>query len=51
MADQVSVAVDDESDPETPSGVIAVPETLDWLPGLVTVTVLVTVHVKDVAPA
>ena len=31
-------------------GVMAVPETLDWLPGLVTDTVLVTVQVKVAVP-
>ncbi len=29
---------------------MAVPDTLDWLPGLVTDTVLVTVQVKLVVP-
>src|SRR5580704_2278643 len=40
-----------ESVAELVSGVIAVPETLDWLPGLVTETVLVTVQVNEVEPA
>ena len=44
------MAVDEESVAATTNGVMAVPETLDWFPGLVTVTVLVTVQVKLVVP-
>ena len=40
------MAVDEESAAATTNGVMAVPETPDWFPGLVTVTVLVTVQVK-----
>lgn len=43
-----TVAVDDESWAELLSGVMAEPVTLDWLPGLVTVTVLVMFQVKVV---
>ena len=42
-ADEVSVAAIDRA-------VMAVPETFDWLPGLVTVTVLVMVQVKLAEP-
>jgi hypothetical protein len=48
VAPQVRVADGDESVPTTASGVMAVPETLDWLPGLVTTTVFETFHVKVV---
>ena len=44
------VAVDEESVDGTVSGVMAVPDTFAWAPGLVTDTVLVTVQVKDVEP-
>jgi hypothetical protein len=43
-----TVAVDDESWDELLSGVMAEPVTLDWLPGLVTVTVLVMFQVNVV---
>ena len=44
------MAVDEESVADTATGVMAVPDTFDWSPGLVTVTVLVIVQVKDVVP-
>ena len=44
------MAVDDESVAVMGRAVMAVPETLDWSPGLVTVTVLVMVQVKLAAP-
>ena len=44
------VAVDDESVAELWSVVMAVPDTLDWVPGLVTVTVLVMFQVKVAEP-
>ena len=44
------MAVEEESVALTTSGVMAVPDTLDWLPGLVTDTVLVTVQVKVAEP-
>ena len=50
VADQVSVAPDWESVAESVTGVMAVPETEDLLPGLATDTVLVTVQVKDALP-
>jgi hypothetical protein len=49
-ADALVVAVDEESEDATVSGVMAVPDTFVWAPGPVTVTVLVTVHVNDVEP-
>ena len=50
VADQVLVAVDEESDPEMDRGVMAEPVELDWVPGLVAVTVLVTFQVKLAEP-
>ena len=50
VADQVKVAPDWVSVAVVVSGVIAVPETLDWLPGLATATVLVTVQLNEVDP-
>jgi hypothetical protein len=47
VADQARVAVDDESVAVTSIGVMAEPETSDWSPGLVTETVLVTVHENE----
>ncbi len=44
------MAVDDESVRRSLSVEMAVPLTLDWLPGLATLTVLVTFHVKVVEP-
>ena len=44
------MAVDDVSVADTVSGVMAVPAALDWSPGLVTDTVLVTVQVKVAEP-
>ena len=44
------MAVDEESVAVTGTGVMAVPETSDWSPGLVTDTVLVMVQVKLVDP-
>ena len=44
------VAVDDESEAVTGTGVMAVPETSDWSPGPVTDTVLVMVQVKVAEP-
>jgi N-acetylglutamate synthase/N-acetylornithine aminotransferase len=41
------VAVDDESVAVTSTGVMAEPEPSDWSPGLVTETVLVTVHENE----
>ncbi len=49
-ADQVRVAVDDESVAGTSTVAMAVPEGSDWSPGLVTLTALVTVQVKDAVP-
>jgi hypothetical protein len=48
VADQVSVAPDWVSVAELVTAVMAAPVTADLLPGLVTVTVLVTFQVKDV---
>ena len=50
VADQVRVAPDWESVAESVTGVMAVPETEDWLPGLATATVLVTVQVNEAVP-
>ena len=50
VADQVSVAPDWVSVAELETAVIAVPVTADLLPGLATVTVLVTVQVIAVVP-
>jgi hypothetical protein len=50
VADQVSVAPDWVSAAELETAVMAVPVTADLLPGLATVTVLVTVQVIDVVP-
>ena len=51
MADhEAMVAVDEESLAELSRAVMAVPETLDWAPGLVTDTVLVMVQVKLAEP-
>ena len=44
------MAVDEESVALIGRAVMAVPETLDWSPGLVTVTVLVMVQVKVAWP-
>jgi hypothetical protein len=44
------VAVEEESDAELLSVEMAVPVTLDWLPGLATATVLVTFQVNVVDP-
>ncbi len=40
--------MDRESDATMPRGVMSEPETLVWLPGLVTDTVLVMVQVNEV---
>jgi hypothetical protein len=50
VADQVSVWPDWLSVAELVTAVMAVPVTADLLPGLVTVTVLVTFQVNDVVP-
>jgi len=50
VADQVRVAPDWESVAEFVTGVMAVPETEDWFPGLETATVLVTVQVNEALP-
>src|ERR1700729_3742056 len=50
VADQVRVAPDWLSVAELVSGVMAPPDWLAWLPGLVTDTVLVMVHVKTAVP-
>ena len=47
VALQVSVAVDDESVAVGVNDVMAAPETLDLVPGLVTATVLVMVQVNE----
>jgi hypothetical protein len=47
---EVMVAADDESVAELWSVEMAVPVTLDWAPGLATVTVLVMFQVKEVDP-
>ena len=44
------VAVDDESEADGASVEMALPDTWDWVPGLVTDTALVTVHEKEVEP-
>ena len=44
------MAVDEESVARVGSAVMAVPETFDWVPGLVTLTVLVMVQVKVAEP-
>ena len=44
------VAVDDESEAEGVNVLMAVPETLVWVPGLVTLTVLVMVQVNVAVP-
>jgi hypothetical protein len=46
-----SVAVDEVSLALALTGAMAVPDTLDWVPGFVSVTVLVTVHVNGADPA
>ena len=46
MADQVKVAVDELSVAELVSVAMAVPDTFDWSPGLVTETTLVMSQVK-----
>ena len=46
MAANVVAATDDESVATTGKGVIAAPDTPDWSPGSVTVTVLAIVHVN-----
>jgi hypothetical protein len=46
----VRVAVLEESVALTPSGLMAAPDTLDWSPGPVTDTVLVTVQVNRTLP-
>jgi hypothetical protein len=45
-SDQVTTAVEDVSVADDVTGLMAVPDTLDWAPGPVAVTVLVTTHVK-----
>ena len=47
MAANVVVATDDESVATTAKGAMAAPDTPDWSPGSVTVTVLVIVHVNE----
>ncbi len=42
-----TVAVDEVSDTATVSGVMALPETFDWFPGLVAETWLVTAQVNE----
>jgi hypothetical protein len=44
------VAVDEESEAEGVSELMAVPDTLVWVPGLVTVTVLLMFQVKVADP-
>jgi hypothetical protein len=44
------VAVDEVSLAAAPTGVMAVPDRFDWLPGFVSVTVLVMVHVNGTDP-
>ena len=46
----VMVAADDESVAEGVSVEMALPDTWEWVPGLVTDTVLVTVHANEVEP-
>ena len=50
VADQVRVAVEDESAAGTSTVVMADPDGSDWSPGLVTVTALVTVQVNETEP-
>jgi hypothetical protein len=50
VAPKVSVAPDWVSVAAICRAVMAVPETLDWVPGLVTATVLVMVQVKLAVP-
>jgi hypothetical protein len=50
VADQVRVAPDWESVAESVTGVMAVPETSDWLPGPVTAMVLDTVQENVAEP-
>ena len=50
VADQVRLAPDWVSVAESVTGVMAVPESEDLLPGLATVTVLVTVQVNEALP-
>ena len=50
VAEKVRVAPDGESVAVIWRAVMAVPETLDWVPGLVTATVLVMVQVKVAVP-
>ena len=45
---ELMVAVDEESVALADTVGMAVPETLDWFPGLLTVTVLVTAQVNEV---
>jgi len=47
---EVMVAVDEESEADGVKPLMAVPDTFDFVPGLVTVTVLVTFQVKVVLP-
>ena len=47
---EVMVAVDEESEADGVKPLMAVPDTFDFVPGLVTVTVLVTFQVKVAAP-
>ena len=51
MADQVRVALDDESVADSSTGVMAEPDWSDWSPGLVTETVLVMFQVNEAVPA
>ena len=50
VADQVSGGREDESVAERSTAVMAVPDTSDWLAGLVDATVLVTVQVNVAEP-
>jgi hypothetical protein len=50
VADQVSVAVDEESVAATDTTPMADPDTSVWSPGLVTDTVFVVVHVSEADP-
>ena len=47
---EVMVAVDEESEADGVRVEMALPDTWDWVPGLVTDTALVTVHEKEVEP-
>jgi hypothetical protein len=47
LADQAMVAVVDESEAVFATGSMGEPERSDWLPGLATLTVSVTVHEKE----